>query len=590
MIRLLIDHNLVYLEDESSFEYYMRNPLFTKEGEYTLEVEINLHAANNAILYKHINRVNSSSPIAGRSAVIFDGVRRIFKGTEIILSVTDDVAKIQLVSGNSELNYLSGGNIRDLNFGTIDVTLASARKSLTSSYPEMPYVCCPVLANTDNNIYGDGSKFYNQVDTKSNGAAPVTLANATLRVQPYLLFYVEKTVELLGYTLNSNVLREGNSRKIICINGLDTNLYADILPNWTVSDFISHVENLFNVIFLVNQKNKTVDIVRASSFYNQKEPVYIKDEDVLTEYEKVYDQDSMIYTNYTNVRYKFPTGIEYYEFADIDPAILKLCTFRTNRIWDFDIPPETFNKMIIYKDNFFGNNHVYREDNSAGTLKFYQHLMYLQRVVNDENEDSFVELEIIPSEIYLRENGDFYKFTVPLARNVLEMSDPTQNKQGLIDFIKEGLAEKQAPNHLFVAFYAGYQEYFLSIDSANGESVRSGSNARIPMCHTTPFHHGAYNQGDAAFYAVYPDKTVTLELSGTHGLYNTLYKSNPKFNNKIEYTFSFLRRGRVLDPMNVYVIGNKKYYCVEIKYRAEKNQFSDIVEGRFFSYEDVRAD
>lgn len=66
-------------------------------------------------------------------------------------------------------------------------------------------------------------------------------------------------------------------------------------------------------------------------------------------------------------------------------------------------------------------------------------MMYLQRVVNDPNDEEFVELEIIPAEIYLRENGDFNLFTVPLARNVLEVSDSSQNKQGLIDYIKVGI-------------------------------------------------------------------------------------------------------------------------------------------------------
>jgi len=581
MIHLYIDNQPVFLSANNSFEYYKRNPLFTKEGEHTYEIEIDLHVPSNAILYKHINRRDVTLRTTGRSAVIFDGARCLFRGTEIILGATNNTVRIQLISGNSELNYLSGGYMRDLNFGTIDVTLEQARQSLSASYPEFNYVCCPVLVNTDNNLVGTGSKYYNQVDTQNNSQAPTTLANATLRVQPYLLFYVEKTIELLGYTLQRNVLREDYTKKIICVNGLDSNNYADILPDWSVSDFVSHVETLFNVVFLVNPNDKTVDIVRTNTFYEQSTPIYIKTDDILNEYEKNYEQENEVYTNYTNVKYKFPSGIEYYEFADIDPEILKLCTFRTNRLWDFDIDPATFNQMIIYKDQFFGINHVYRVDNSSGTMKFYQHLMYLQRVVNNENDKDFVELEIIPAEIYLRENGTFMKFTVPLARNVLEVSDSSQNTQGLIDYIKDGITEKQAPNHLFIAFYEGYQEYFISVDSSNGESARSDSNHRIPMCHTTPFHHGSYNFGDAALYAVYPDKTVTLELDGEHGLYNSLYKHNLKVNEGTEYNIKFKRKGRIYDPMSVFVIGNQKYYCIEMKYQIDNNEVSDIVEGTF---------
>lgn len=581
MIHLYIDNQPVFLSANNSFEYYKRNPLFTKEGEHTYEIEINLHVPSNAKLYRHINRRDVTLRMTRRSAAIFDGTKCLFRGTEVILGATNSTVKIQLISGNSELNYLSGGNLRDLDFGTIDVTLEKARQSLSASYPEFNYVCCPILANTDNNLMGNGSKYYNQVDTQSDGKTPVTLANATLRVQPYLLFYIEKTIELLGYRLKKNILREDNTKKIICINGLVSNNYVDILPNWTISDFVSHIETLFNVIFLVNPNEKTVEIVRTSSFYEQTEPIFISADNILNEFEKDYEQKNEVYTNYTNIKYKFPTGIEYYEFADIDPQILKLCTFRTNKFWDFDIDPSTFNQMIIYKDQFFGINHIYRIDNSAGTVKFYQHLMYLQRVVNDENNENFVELEIIPAEIYLRENGTFMKFTIPLARNVLEVSDSSQNRQGLIDYIKDGIAEKQAPNHLYIAFYEGYQEYFISVDSSNGESVRSDSNNRIPMCHTTPFHHGAYNLGDSSLYAVYPDKTVTLEIGGEHGLYNSLYKYNSKVNERTEYKIQFRRKGMIYDPRVVFVIGNQKYYCMEMKYQIENNNISEIVEGTF---------
>lgn len=238
------------------------------------------------------------------------------------------------------------------------------------------------------------------------------------------------------------------------------------------------------------------------------------------------------------MKYKLPEGIEYYQFADIDPEIVKLCEFRTNRLWDFDIPEDTFNKCIIYQDQFFDNKHVCCINNSAGTIKFYQHMMYLQRVVNGPNDEEFVELEIIPAEIYLRENGDFNLFTVPLARNVLEVSDSSQNKQGLIDYIKVGIEEKQPPNHLFIAFYEGYQNYFISVDNSTGESVRSSSAYRIPIYRTTLFHYGSYNIGDAAFYAVYPDKETTLQIDGEYGLYNKLYKDNPKVNKKLNISLA----------------------------------------------------
>lgn len=91
---------------------------------------------------------------------------------------------------------------------------------------------------------------------------------------------------------------------------------------------------------------------------------------------------------------------------------------------------------------------------------------------------------------------------------------------------------------MFIAFYEGYQNYFISVDNSTGESVRSSSAYRIPIYRTTLFHYGSYNIGDAAFYAVYPDKEKTLQIDGEYGLYNKLYKDNPKVNKKLNISLA----------------------------------------------------
>ena len=63
--------------------------------------------------------------------------------------------------------------------------------------------------------------------------------------------------------------------------------------------------------------------------------------------------------------------------------------------------------------------------------------------------------------------------------------------------------------------------------------------------------------------------------------YTILYKHNLKVNEGTEYNIKFKRKGRIYDPMSVFVIGNQKYYCIEMKYQIDNNEVSDIVEGTF---------
>lgn len=586
MTQIEIDGQPVSLSPGRDYDYIARNPIFTKEGEHTYDVDIDLSVPENARLYHHINRHDCNNVPTGRTARLMCDNRCIITGSEIVLSMDNNMAKIQLVGGNSEMNFNGKKKIRELDFGKFDVTLEKARASLSGSYPSYGYVCCPVLCNTEQNFWGVSSAYYNLVDTMANPSTPVTAPAATLRPQPYLIYYVEKLMKLMGYSIKENVMKDGKTDRLICVNGMDTNLYADLLPDWTVDEFITQIERLFNLIFVIGGNGKEVSIVRSTDYYAKREPVVIPADDVLRDIRKEFQRDEEVYLNYTNVKYEFP-DIEYYQFADLEPEVIDLCEKRENPMLDLNIPPDTFNKFILYRDQKFGQYHIHRTvSNEGGTHNFKQHIMFLQRKVNDPLDNDFVELEIVPAEIYLRKDGEVYSFCVPFSRNVIEVNGPQnpENKikePGLVDVIQNGIQKKQAPNRLFIAYYDGYQEFFLGFNPNTGEAVRSGQQLRIPMCHTIPFEHGIYSAGDTGIYCVWPDKRVTLAIDGEYGLYNTLYKTNQKVNTSQRITISFLRHGRMFNPLDTYIIAHKKYFCEELKYKFNEQGLSDVVEGTF---------
>lgn len=109
MTKLYIDEQPVALPEDFSFELIRENPFFTKGGSFTFDISLNLDIPTNAKLYKHINRFNSATLFRNRSArLVVDG-RTLLNGLEIILEINELSVSIQLASGNSELNFLVGG-------------------------------------------------------------------------------------------------------------------------------------------------------------------------------------------------------------------------------------------------------------------------------------------------------------------------------------------------------------------------------------------------------------------------------------------------------------------------------------------------
>ena len=96
-----------HLSASFSFEMVRENPLFNRRGDYTYDIDISMRDPYNRAIYKHVNRLTATSkPLNRRARLLADG-HVIADGTEVILRLEADTLKIQIVAGNSELNYLT---------------------------------------------------------------------------------------------------------------------------------------------------------------------------------------------------------------------------------------------------------------------------------------------------------------------------------------------------------------------------------------------------------------------------------------------------------------------------------------------------
>src|SRR5690554_2071187 len=111
MTQLFIDGQEAVLPIDFSCKIVNENPFFTKSGDYTLNITLSLENPVNAKIYKHINRINSLSRFENRTAIIVSDNKVIIKGEEVILKYSNTSIEIQIVAGNSSLNYIIGNDL-----------------------------------------------------------------------------------------------------------------------------------------------------------------------------------------------------------------------------------------------------------------------------------------------------------------------------------------------------------------------------------------------------------------------------------------------------------------------------------------------
>lgn len=564
MIRLLIDGHDAVLPSDLSIDYFKENPFFSKNGEYSYDIDIDLNSESNRKLYASINRTDVSRRLTGRQAILLDGYRVWAIGTEVILSVEDNVAKIQIVAGNSEMNYLSGGSLRlrELDLGELSVTSSQAYSGLSSIYPDAVY-CCPPIYTSYNNP--EEFKFDNQMDIAEGST---TYKDGTyISPQPYLLHVLERVISALGYSISSNVLLEEERwRRLFLVNGYRTAKVAEMLPDWSVDEFLTEVEKFFNCILIVNKEDKTIEILRTDGYYSNVQRSYIGD--VLEEgHKKNYEQTENTYISYKNVRYNFPELTKYKYMCLHDEVRANCSTVQMSHHWEY-LNFVKSDACVIYKSLDYG-------------LEFAGgQLVDRFAAVSDGSDDEEVLLKIIPAEIFTGMSGTDSMavngfFMAPFARNI-SSEDSTDKSAGFTELATEGVRQADVPSNLYVALYMGWQGLF--VDST--EETYQYADYKLPMSTVDVFNYTASAFGVQKF----KDDSLTLRLQGDHGLYNSFYSNNIKVSTRIEYTFKFLT-DRVLDPKSIFVIRNKAYYCKELHYTISSKGVDKVVEGTFYLIE-----
>ena len=592
MTELIIDGVSAVLSKDFSIQVKRENPLFTKNGEYTYDITLPLDNPTNAELYKHLNRLNSTQTVStDRRAVLVADNRVYCNGTEVITGWTEDTVSIQIASGNSELNWFIGA---DLSISTLEMkqTIVPTAESeklnyIQNTYPEVDYCLAPIVNQTNNYVF-------NAWGLKEGQELPVEQSDTTYIPQPYLCPYIKEVVNALGYTLVKNELEDTVFRELYICHALHTDHWNEILPEWSVKDFLEQIEQLFDMTFVVDNKSRTASLIFNNRFLDGSHTAHVAwVEDVYeTEVEEDPDKEDMADSN---VSYSLGDD-EFWKFACLADEVKEAAKYehipedyvssntRFSRVmsWFHEDGMVHQRTDTIYIDDSDGRQYLWMgepEENGRGkTYRMVDAFAQLER----EGTDTKVELNVKPVTLaevsFTREPGegteDRQEVTLHLpainegtdVENETEEEGPTP----LPNLIRNGAEAEDANSTLSLALYSGLTDIYVS-----------GSSHSYPIPYIDEYRDNEHTNPTFQVSSEYVKTNsvgATLRLSYLDELiYQSTYDIDYKHAIKISS-----HDPNLYDARYIFEIRNKRYVCREMEFTLDAHGRKGAWTGTFY--------
>lgn len=618
---LYIDGQRVTLPSNTRFTFIDQNPFLTKNGQYTYDITLSLLDKLNAKIYANIQRSNSVYDLPSkRSAILIVDNRVLLKGTEILVEKSESEVSIQIVSGNSELNYLAGSdlNIRSLDLGWEPLYGASVDEGSSQwlitqmDDPEgYDHFALP-FGVSDSEMIGNRWHIYRVSTTQykirysydgqvkiKDGENYFQFAN--IRPQPKLAFIAEKILNTLGYSVLVNKIREHEHLKYACIiHGMDTIEWAKMLPSWSVSEFFNQLELLAGCTLVVDNVTNEASIL----FNWQADLEEIKEIEVLDEYDDEIDTTRRVSTyQKKNIGYSLDSD-EYYKLSVVSEDIMRAGEIRdmtdeveTNAILEYLFDAVNDENQPSKFTNIFrtvlGDFITYND----GTINLPKEINFLKPVFNNPDEDKKLDLElkIIPAAMKVVKLPIYVFGEAPLQLpSVLPMSFHMQlpvvehadvfnvpgvsgeifKMQDLVSGV-DSIQSAFVSDKMRLAFFTGRK----TVDAF------SSTGAVVPTEYFEPFPL-SFVKSLAEYFCNLNTRRYFLSDPGAkplspNYLYTSLYNLGIKIDDSQMHTFTF-KNDRLVSSQDRFLINGRLFRCERIEYEIGDEGIAPLCKGNFY--------
>lgn len=575
MTNLFIDGVEVVLPSEFSITVKQENAFFTKNGEYTYDIELSLLVPENAKLYGFLNRLNiTERPATKRKAVLVADNRVYLNGTEIITGWTDTKVSIQLVSGNSELNYFVGSDelISTLEMKETNPVVSGSVSTdyVKKTYPDVDYnlmMTYDSLHQVDKNIWL--YRLYN--NDVNNPYAGYIVQKEDIQPydyipQPYLCAYMRELLKALGYTLEYNAIEDTPWKSVYIVHVCETYKWNEMLPGWTAKDFLQNIETMFNGSFLIDHRTKKVSFLLNVSYLPKVSNVHLQN--VVDAYTVEVEEEEEADAINSTIKYKLPST-EYYKLRCLPDVVKEAAKTKViddglfaffgkpeNQVTDTIFDYKSENRKIIYLEGSGIMSHLEMVDELASLVR--------------ENAESELELEFVPAELVERafyiegiDPGGFYFGQYYIPSVSVSDDEPDETTYDSIHNMVNNLSEKtESKSNIFLAFFRGLNPVQIGVLPSNS----------YPLAFIDRFF--PTTSWPATLSADYPTfNLVEMEKY----FYSNAYKIDRK--NPVKIT---CYDSNVYPASSVFEIFNRRYLAKEIEYTIGPNGRTTAWTGTFY--------
>lgn len=428
---------VVFTSEGSGFRLTRENPYFTDSETYTLDVQLPADIIANRRFFGSIQRIDATKRNEKFKCRLVADSRLVMEGTARISQVTDQMIKVQLLGGNSELNFLSsesGAYIDEMDLGY--TRFFNQWYDYKGQRIQNPIGNVAALCTTydetnsrmvNNKIYRpDVGQWNNTIDAKTGNYAAL---------QPNLIYILRAVLFKSGYTIGRCDIDREPWNRIFIASAKRVFRFSHALPHWRVGEFLKEVCNLFNCTLKIDSSSMTASIISNSDIFTGGNAVALTPVDEYTA--EVEETDDNKILSAANIAYDISgSSAHVYDVLsdDIREAIpIKSYSSLSSLYSAFTSMSETERMRYLFEcpeGSFIG---TVKKD-VEGCPPIFTKIDFFAPLKRNGSGDSGINLKICPVALTLLDDALYYKSSnsgVKMSCVVLSLENPTGDDAGL---------------------------------------------------------------------------------------------------------------------------------------------------------------
>ena len=499
-----------------------------------------------------------------------------------------------------------------------------ARSFTHGTYPNTDSVALPVLGrNIRRNYYERWINDSTKPEPRYEGWCPWCRAqlNGTeytyecceVAPQPFLLDVIRRVIVAIGYKCVLGGITETNAHYIIVANGRNTLNIADMLPHWTVAEFISYVQDLLGCVFFYD--GGTVYVQTRSSFYRQSEKAKPVSIDALDDWTSTvdasqdYEQQDISTQNIDFAHQDVPDLLhmpaEVWQHAELIKVVDNEHLYnKAKRVSD----AERKKSNTLWKVDDTGQTFAWLRD-ADGEIKSLQRVDHYGPLIRDAatrdnvNELPFFPVRTTSGETTFNQNLVMGMWRYDALKDVSKYLYSVDN--ALLGTTEEGESDphtgdtsKAKEDKMAIAWWDGKSQYAAmgttdsyfgggdAFPQALGIMYSTDEEGNILTSDLRPtWNIGEYQwPGTDGPFDGSPQtpEAGPFDLNRTDGkTIATLWQGGGIINSRTEHACQFAHRGAI-DPTRMFIIHSRRYACNKLELTIDENGLQPLATGYFY--------